>query len=142
MLLNQISTKVGEEITLQGWLYNKRSSGKIAFLQFRDGTGTIQAVAIKSDLSEKTWEDIESLSLESSIELTGKVKEDKRSPTGFELELTNLTIVQLAPDDYPIGKKEHGPGFLLEHRHLWLRSPKQRAILVIRAQVMAAIRDF
>ena len=142
ILLSTIDKFVGQKVTLKGWLYNKRSSGKIAFLQFRDGTGTIQAVAVKDQVSKDTWKDIQDLTIESSIAITGMVKQDKRSPTGFELELTDLSIIQLAPDDYPIGKKEHGPGFLLENRHFWLRSPRQRAIQIIRSHIIQAIYDF
>lgn len=140
--LDQIKNFVSKEVTLSGWLYNMRSSGKISFLQFRDGTGTIQAVVVKSDVKDKVWDDIQKLNMESSIEITGLLKEDKRAPSGYELELKDLKIIQLAPDDYPIGKKEHGPGFLLDHRHFWLRSPRQRAVQLIRHTIIQAIYDF
>jgi asparaginyl-tRNA synthetase len=142
ILLKNIHKYVGKQVSLKGWLYNIRSSGKIAFLQFRDGTSTIQAVALKNTLDDKSWSNIESLSLESSLIISGGVKQDDRAPTGYEIELDHVKIIQLAPDDYPIGKKEHGAGFLLENRHLWLRSPKQRAIQIIRNQVVKSLHRF
>lgn len=140
--ISQISHYQGKTVTLKGWLYNLRSSGKIAFLQFRDGTGSIQAVAIKNALSQKEWELIETLTLESSLSLTGVVKREPRSASGFELELSSMNLISLAADDYPIGKKEHGPDFLLAHRHLWLRSSRQHAIMQIRARIIRSLREF
>lgn len=140
--ISQISHHQGKTVTLKGWLYNLRSSGKIAFLQFRDGTGSIQAVAIKNSLSQKEWELIDTLTLESSLCLTGVVKKEPRSTSGFELELSSVSLISLAADDYPIGKKEHGPDFLLAHRHLWLRSSRQHAIMQIRARIIRSLREF
>ncbi len=132
---------VGETVQLQGWLYNKRSSGKIHFLQFRDGTGTVQAVAAKADVDEALFEQLRSLTQESSIRITGEVREDDRSPGGVELTLGTCELVQQAVD-YPIAKQAHGPDFLLNHRHLWLRSQKQWATIRVRHEVVRAIRDF
>lgn len=140
--ISQISHHQGKTVTLKGWLYNLRSSGKIAFLQFRDGTGSIQAVAIKNSLSQKEWDLIDTLTLESSLCLTGVVKKEPRSTSGFELELSSVSLISLAADDYPIGKKEHGPDFLLAHRHLWLRSSRQHAIMQIRARIIRSLREF
>jgi len=132
---------VGREVALAGWVENKRSSGKIAFLQVRDGSGTVQAVVSRADVPEGAWADIERLAQESTVRLTGTVKEDRRSPTGVELQLTGLEILHLT-EDYPITPKEHGTAFLMEHRHLWLRSTRQRAVLRVRSEVEQAIRDF
>jgi len=140
--LNKIAKYKDKTIILKGWLYNKRSSGKIAFLQFRDGTGMIQVVVVKSEVDEKTFEMVKGLTLESSIQIIGKVVEDKRSPSGFEIQASDIKLVQQAPDDYPIGKKEHGPDFLLSNRHLWLRSSRQWALLKIRSRVFQAVEEF
>jgi asparaginyl-tRNA synthetase len=142
VFLCDISAQINNVVHLQGWVYNKRSSGKIMFLQFRDGTSTIQVVAIQSQLTKEIWSELESLTLESSVSIQGLVKEDGRSDTGYELELTDFSIIGLAQDDFPIGKKEHGPDFLLTHRHLWLRSQRQHAIMAIRSQIIIAIRKF
>lgn len=142
VFLKNIADYVGIEVILKGWVYNLRSSGKIAFVQFRDGTGTIQAVIIKNDISDSSWKNVKKVTIESSIQIAGLVKKDKRSPSGYEIELTEFNIIQLAPDDYPIGKKEHGVGFLLENRHFWLRSPKQRAIQIIRNAVIKAMNEY
>ncbi|MBI2551026.1 asparagine--tRNA ligase [Candidatus Uhrbacteria bacterium] len=136
--ISRVSEHVGQEIELKGWVYNFRSSGKIFFLQFRDGTGRIQAVFSKAGTSEEVWNALQSLRIESSVVLAGKVKEDSRSPSGFELDGMSLRVIQLAPDDYPIGKKEHGPDFLLDNRHLWLRSEKQWAIQRVRNTIINA----
>jgi asparaginyl-tRNA synthetase len=142
IFLSQIDKHVSETVVLKGWLYNLRSSGKISFLQFRDGTGVIQAVALSNSISAKAWQIIQSLTLESSVDLIGKVKKDKRSPTGYELELKEIKLIQLAHEDYPIGKKAHGTGFLMDLRHLWLRSPKERALLIVRHEIIKAITKF
>lgn len=138
----KIAQKVGEEVELKGWAYNFRSSGKIFFLQFRDGSGQIQVVFEKSSLPDEVWVDLAQLTTESAVIVTGKVKEEPRAPSGFELAGTSLKIVNLAPDDYPIAKKEHGPDFLLEHRHLWLRSRQQWAIQRVRNTVINATYEF
>ncbi len=132
---------VGGEVRVQGWLHNKRSSGKIQFLIVRDGSGFAQAVVARSAVPEADWTAAEAAGQESSLELTGKVKEDKRAPGGYEVDVTGLTVRQ-AVHDYPITPKEHGTAFLMEHRHLWLRSPRQHAILRVRHAVVKAVRDF
>jgi len=132
---------VGQEVRVQGWLHNKRSSGKIQFLIVRDGSGFAQAVVARSAVPEAAWAAAEAAGQESSLELTGKVKEDKRAPGGYEVDVTGLTVHQ-AVHDYPITPKEHGTAFLMEHRHLWLRSPRQHAILRVRHAVVKAVRDF
>src|SRR6185295_471484 len=132
---------VGQEVRVQGWLHNKRSSGKIQFLIVRDGSGFAQAVVARAAVPEATWVAAEGAGQESSLELTGKVKEDKRAPGGYEVDATGLTVGQ-AVHDYPITPKEHGTAFLMEHRHLWLRSPRQHAILRVRHAVVKACRDY
>jgi asparaginyl-tRNA synthetase len=131
----------GSEVTLRGWVYNKRSSGKLQFILLRDGTGVIQCVAFKGNFSAEQFEALDKISQESSLEVDGKVRKDSRSPGGYELDITGFRIVQLA-DNYPITPKEHGTAFLMENRHLWLRSSRQHAILKIRHEVMKACRDF
>ncbi|MCJ7508051.1 MAG: asparagine--tRNA ligase, partial [candidate division Zixibacteria bacterium] len=131
----------GQEITIKGWLYNKRSSGKIHFLIIRDGTGIIQAVMSKGEVSDEVFNLYDQLTQESSLEIQGKIREDKRAPGGYELIISDIKIVQIAKD-YPITPKEHGTAFLMEHRHLWLRSSRQYAILKIRNEIIMAIRDY
>ena len=131
----------GKEVEVRGWLFNKRSSGGVQFLIVRDGTGWIQCTVHKDEVSEKTFEDADRLTQESSLKVKGIVKEDKRAPGGYEIRVKDLKIVQLA-EKYPIAKKEHGVGFLMSHRHLWIRTPRQFAILRIRAEVVKACRDF
>jgi asparaginyl-tRNA synthetase len=140
-LLKDSKNNIGKEVILCGWIYNKRSSGKILFIQFRDGTGDIQAIVEKKNVSKETWKAAEELTTESSLQLTGKIREDERSPFGFEMDVTDIKIIQIAPE-YPIGKKEHGPDFLMDHRHLWLRSPKQRANLKIRDEIFFSLQKF
>jgi asparaginyl-tRNA synthetase len=142
ILLKNISQYVNAPVKLDGWLYNKRSSGKIIFLQFRDGTGVVQAIALKNKLEAKAWKQAGDITIESSVEVIGKVRQDVRSPSGYEIDLTDIQIIQLAPPDYPIGKKEHGPGFLLDNRHFWLRSEKQRAVQIVRNEIIKSIRAF
>lgn len=134
IFLKDIKENLGKEIFLNGWVHNIRSSGKIMFLQFRDGTGDIQIVVEKSVMGDEKWEQLNKLSVESSLQVGGIAREDKRSPYGYEMALSDFTIIQIAPE-YPIGNKEHGPDFLLDNRHLWLRSSKQRAILTIRDEI-------
>lgn len=138
--INQLAGKIGESVTLKGWLYNKRSSGKLAFLQLRDGTGIVQCVVFKPN-DEALFELANSLGQESSIVVTGTVKEDTRSSIGVELDVTGLEVLQNA-HEYPITPKEHGTEFLMDHRHLWIRSKKQHAVLKIRHSVIKATRDF
>ena len=139
--IRDLGNYVGKEISLQGWLYNKRSSGKIKFLVLRDGTGYLQCVYFKGNVSEDIFETADRIGQESSIEVTGKVKAEPRAPGGYELDATGLKVLQEA-HDYPITPKEHGIEFLMDHRHLWLRSSRQVAILKIRHRIVKAIRDF
>jgi asparaginyl-tRNA synthetase len=128
-------------VTIQGWLYNKRSSGKIHFLQVRDGTGIVQVVGVKSELPEQLFEQAGRLTQESSIIVTGSVRKDARAPGGYELSLKDLRVVQIA-SEYPISPKEHGTDFLMDHRHLWLRSTKQQAIMRIRNEIVRGCEDY
>ncbi len=139
--INKLKDHVGEEITLRGWLFNKRSIGKVRFVILRDGTGYLQCVFFKGSVSEEIFELADKLGQESSIEIKGKVKEEPRAPGGYELNVTDLKVIHEAAD-YPITPKEHGIEFLLDKRHLWLRSKKQVAILRIRHRIIKAIRDF
>jgi asparaginyl-tRNA synthetase len=139
--VEDVARHVGEEIIIRGWLYGKRSSGKIHFLQVRDGTGVIQAVVSKSDVSEEVFDLSEKLMRESSVVVRGSVREDPRSPIGYEIAVADLEAIQIA-EDFPIAAKEHGVGFLMDHRHLWIRSLRQNAILKIRQEVIRACRDF
>lgn len=141
ILISSLAEHVGQEVTLKGWLFNKRSSGKIKFLILRDGTGYLQCIYFKGNVTDEVFETADRIGQESSIEVTGKVKVEPRAPGGFELDATGLTIISEA-HDYPITPKEHGIEFLMDHRHLWLRSSKQIAILKIRHRIVKAIRDF
>ncbi len=142
--IRNVSQFVGQEVWIQGWLYNLRESGKLLFPLFRDGTGTLQGVVVKSAVSPEVFARVKSLTQESSVRVTGKIRADQRAPGGFELDVTNLDVVQLIPLDqpYPITPKEHGIDFLMDHRHLWLRSQRQRAILGVRHEIIKACRDF
>ena len=132
----------GEVVRVKGWLYNRRSSGKVMFVIVRDGTGIVQCVATRNDLGEDLFRKVDSLSQESSLMVTGAVHRDDRAPGGYELQVTGITVVAEAEPDYPISLKEHGPEFLLDNRHLWIRTPREAAILAIRAEVMRAAREF
>jgi asparaginyl-tRNA synthetase len=138
--INELKNHIGEAVTLKGWLYNSRSSGKLVFLQLRDGTGIVQCVVFKGN-SEEVFENAKSLGQESSIIVEGKVKEDTRSTIGVEIDVTALQVVQNA-SEYPITPKEHGTEFLMDNRHLWIRSKKQNAVLKVRHTVVKATRDF
>lgn len=140
-VIRQVNEHVGETVVIGSWLNNKRSSGKIQFLQLRDGTGYIQAVVVKSEVSEETWDAAKSLTQESSMYVTGIIREEPRSNSGYEMTVTELKVIHLT-ENYPITPKEHGVDFLMDHRHLWLRSSKQRAVMVIRAQIISAIQEF
>jgi asparaginyl-tRNA synthetase len=131
----------GAAVTMKGWLHNRRSSGKLQFLIFRDGTGFMQAVISKADVPEADWELAGSLTQESAITLTGTVRKDPRAPGGFELTVKGVQLFQLA-EEFPITPKEHGTSFLLDHRHLWLRSKRQHAVLRVRSEVVMAARRF
>ncbi len=139
--ISEIRNYAGQDVCIKGWLYNKRSSGKLHFLQVRDGTGIIQAVVFKGDVDEETFAAAGKISQESSIEVYGTVKEDKRSSIGYEVGVKDIKLVNEA-QEYPITLKEHGVAFLLENRHLWLRSPKQHAILKIRHRIIETIRNY
>ena len=139
--IEKIGQFEGQRVQLKGWLYNKRSSGKLHFLQLRDGSGTIQCVMFKGDVSEALFESTKHLTQESSITVCGTVRADTRSKIGYELGVDDLQLVSLA-QEYPITKKEHGTAFLMDNRHLWLRSSRQHAILRVRATVIRAIRDY
>jgi asparaginyl-tRNA synthetase len=134
----------GQSVTLRGWLYNLRESGKLLFPIFRDGTGTIQGVAHVKSVPAEVFDALKGLTQESSVIVTGKVRADKRAPGGFELDVEGLEVVQRVPesDPYPISLKDHGVDFLMEHRHLWVRSPRQSAILRIRAEIMRAAAEY
>lgn len=139
--ISEIGKHVDSEVTIRGWLYNKTDKGRLRFLLVRDGSGMIQAVVFQKNVSEQDFETADSLTQESSLAVTGRVRRDDRAPGGFELDVTALEVVQLALD-YPITPKEHGTAFLMEHRHLWLRSSRQHAILKIRHEIIRAVRDF
>jgi asparaginyl-tRNA synthetase len=130
-----------QEVELRGWVYNKRSSGKVRFILIRDGTGILQTTVFGSDKDDPLFRKFDGLTQESSIILRGKVREEKRAPHGYELNVQDIEVIQLT-QDYPITPKEHSTPFLMEHRHLWLRSQKQHAVLQVRAEVVKAIRDF
>ena len=134
----------GQSITLRGWLYNLRASGKLLFPIFRDGTGTIQGIVPKAAVPEHVFETLKSLTLESSLVVTGRVRADARAPSGFELDVDDVTITQRIPDEtpYPIQLKEAGVDFLMENRHLWIRTPRQSSILRIRATIMRAAAEY
>ncbi|MEM3442333.1 MAG: asparagine--tRNA ligase [Candidatus Bathyarchaeia archaeon] len=131
-----------KEVEIKGWLVTKRSSGGVQFLIVRDGTGTIQATIHKDEVDEETFSEAEKLTQESSLTLKGIVKEDRRAPGGYEIRVKDIKIVHLAEQNFPLSKKEHGIDFLLNYRHLWIRSSRQRAILKVRAEVVKACRDF
>lgn len=138
MSIAEIGRHVGAEVELRGWAYNFRSSGRIFFLQLRDGSGRVQVVYSAAGLSAVQWEALQNLRLESSVIVRGKVKEDSRSLSGFELDGVSFEMIQLAKEDYPISKKEHGPDFLLDNRHLWLRSERQWAVQRVRNTIIIA----
>jgi asparaginyl-tRNA synthetase len=143
-----LAAHVGDTVTLRGWLYNMRESGKLLFPIFRDGTGTIQGIVSRDSTPpaapSEVFLRVKSLTQESSVIVTGRVRADARAPSGFELDVANLEIVHLVPTDapYPITPKEHGTDFLMEHRHLWMRTPRQSAILRIRATIMRAAQEY
>jgi len=140
--ISGLSSEVGKVVTVRGWVTTVRSSGKVAFLVLRDGTGLLQCVLVKSAVPQDVWDRFAQLTLETSAAVTGDVRADARAPGGYELGVTDLTIVGASPLDYPIQPKEHGIDFLLDHRHLWLRSPRQRAIATIRSELEQGIHDF
>jgi asparaginyl-tRNA synthetase len=140
----EIGKHEGQSVTIRGWLYNLRESGKLLFPQFRDGSGIIQGVVPKNAVTPEVFDAIKTLTQESSVIVEGKVRADKRAHGGFELDVVNVQVVQRVPesDPYPITPKDHGTDFLMEHRHLWVRSQRQAAILRVRAEIIKAARDF
>jgi asparaginyl-tRNA synthetase len=142
--IRRVSEYAGQEVILQGWLYNLRESGKLLFPLFRDGTGIIQGVVVKSAVPPEVFEAVRGLTQESSVRVTGKVRADKRAPGGYEMDVLNVEVQQRIPAEtpYPITPKDHGIEFLMDHRHLWLRSTRQRAILGVRHEIIKAVRDF
>jgi asparaginyl-tRNA synthetase len=139
--ITEVHKYVGEEVKIGAWLANKRSSGKIAFLQLRDGTGFIQGVVVKSEVAEEVFQLAKSITQESSLYVTGTVTKDERSPLGYELQVNGIEVIHQATD-YPITPKEHGTEFLMDHRHLWLRSKRQHAVMKIRNEIIRATYEF
>ena len=139
--IEDIADYKDQQVEIRGWVYNKRSSGKVRFLIIRDGTGIIQATIFSAEKEHPLFQKFDALTQESSLIVRGRVREDKRAPGGFEISIEDIEILQIA-QDYPITPKAHSTPFLMEHRHLWLRSQKQNAVLQIRAEVIKAIRDF
>lgn len=144
--MNQISISntqnhLGKEVFIKAWVFNLRSSGKIFFLQLRDGSGRIQGIVSQAEVSEEVWQNCQLITMETSVEIKGVAREEKRSPYGFELDIKDIRIIHIA-NDYPIAKKEHGVDFLLDHRHLWLRSERQTAIIKVRDEIIWLMREF
>lgn len=140
--IRNLNQHIGETVIIKGWMYNKRSSGKIHFLQLRDGTGFVQAVMVKTEVPEEQFEAAKNLWIEASVEVTGVVRADQRSSMGVELGVTALAVGQNPSEEYPIGKKDHGVDFLLDNRHLWLRSKRPHAVMNIRERIIWAWREF
>jgi len=142
--ISDVGKHEGHSVSIRGWLYNLRESGKLLFPQFRDGSGVIQGVVAKNAVRPEVFESVKGLTQESSVIVDGKVRADKRAPGGYELDVSNVQVVQRVSenDPYPISLKEHGVDFLMEHRHLWVRTPRQAAILRVRAEIIKAARDF
>ena len=139
--VNKIADYEDQSVKLNGWVYNSRRSGKIGFLMFRDGFGIMQCIVAKNDVGEKAFELIKSLTQESSLSVIGNVVKNDRASGGFEMVVKELIVHQIS-NDYPITPKEHGTDFLMNHRHLWLRSKRQHAILKVRHEIIKAVRDF
>jgi asparaginyl-tRNA synthetase len=139
--IEDIAAHEGQTVTVRGWLANRRSSGKIHFLQVRDGSGFVQAVMSKAAVGDEAFATADHLSQESAIAVTGAVRADKRAPGGFEIDVSGLQVVSIA-HEYPITPKEHGPDFLLDRRHLWIRTARQHAVLRVRHEVIDAVRDY
>src|ERR1700746_330869 len=140
----EIGKHEGQAVTIRGWLYNLRESGKLLFPIFRDGSGIVQGVLPKNAVSPEMFETVKNLTQESSVIVIGKVRPDKRAPGGYELDVNSVEVVQRVPDSdpYPISLKEHGVEFLMEHRHLWVRTPRQASILRVRAEIEKAMHHF
>jgi len=142
VFIKDFKNHIDQEVKIQGWMYNKRGSGKIYFLELRDGSGITQGIVFKGSVSDEVFAKAESLTMESSVKITGKITKHPKLENVFELQVSDIEIVQLVTEDYPIAKKEHGVDFLMENRHLWLRSPKQRAIQVIRNTIINGIYEY
>lgn len=140
--IDELSQFVGSVVTVHGWVSRLRSSGKVAFIVMRDGSGTLQAVLVKTAVAPEVWERFGQLTTEASVAITGEVRADARAPGGYEMGASDLTIIGASPIDYPIQPKEHGVDYLLDHRHLWLRSARQRAIAMVRHEIEQSIHDF
>lgn len=140
--INELGAHVGASVTVRGWVTHLRSSGKVAFIVLRDGTGILQTVLVKNQVPPEVWERFAELTQETCLAVTGEVKADARAPGGYELGLSNVEIIGTSPLDYPIQPKEHGVDFLLDNRHFWLRTPRQVAIMRIRNEIEMAIHDF
>src|SRR5689334_25251256 len=140
--ISELASNSGQTVRIRGWVTHVRSSGKVAFAVIRDGTGIVQAVFVRNAVAAETWEAFSRLTQETSVDIEGEVRPDARSPGGYEISVKEMSIFGGSPIDYPIQPKEHGIDFLLDNRHLWLRSPRQRAIARIRSEVEQAIRDF
>src|SRR3979490_1990421 len=140
----EIGKHDGQTVTIRGWLYNLRESGKLLFPPSRDGSGIIQGVVPKNAVTPEVFDALKGLTQESSVIVEGKVRADKRAPGGYELDVSNVQVIQRVAesDPYPISLKEHGVDFLMEHRHLWVRTPRQAAILRVRAEIIKAARDY
>ncbi len=139
--IEDLSKYVNSDVILRGWVANKTEKGKLVFIQLRDGTGTVQCVTFKGNVSEEVFANAKQLTQESSVKITGSVRPDERAPSGFEVDVKEIEIYHISTD-YPITPKDHGDAFLMEHRHLWLRSSRQHAIMRIRASVIKAIKDY
>ena len=141
VFVHKVSKHVGKKVTLKGWVYNSRRSGKIGFLTFRDGFGLLQCIIVKNDIGEEKFELFKTMTQESSVIIVGEVVRNERAPGGYEILVSDIELVHLSKD-YPITPKEHGTDFLMNNRHLWLRSKRQHTILRVRHQIIKAIRDF
>nr|MBC8479515.1 asparagine--tRNA ligase [FCB group bacterium] len=141
VLIKRVSEHDGKTVKINGWVYNSRRSGKIGFLLLRDGTGILQGIVVKNDIGEEKFEDFKNLTQESSVSLIGKIVENERAPGGFEMQVEDLIIHHISVD-YPITPKEHGTDYLMNYRHLWLRSKRQNAILKVRHEIIRATREF
>jgi len=142
VMIKNLSEHMGEEVIIKGWLYNSRSSGAIRFLQIRDGTGIVQGVIKEDEVSEEAFKQAGEVTQESSIVVRGEVQEDERAPLGYELSIGDIEIKQLVEGDFPVSLKEHGPGFLMDNRHLWIRAKGAAPILRVRHEFLQAVRDF
>ena len=140
--VDELAKHVGEAVTIRGWLYHRRSSGKLHFLEVRDGSGTVQCVVAKQNVAPETFAQADHIAQESSIEVDGVVKEHGRLKGQYELDASDVRLLAAVTREYPIGPKEHGTDFLMDHRHLWLRSKRQHAILRVRHTIIKAVRDF